>query len=78
MIRVPYVEAKEIATMALDKAFNCHFISAATESTDPDFVMLDETHYNRAKHLYEARMKHEAGLAGDNDEWMQHCRKMYC
>lgn len=73
-IKVPTEEAKEIAVKALDKAFNTHFISAYIENKDDAFIDVDEALFSLAKRKYEARLKHESGVAGDNDEWMQYCR----
>lgn len=73
-VSVPLAEAKEIAVKALDKAFNTHFISAYIENKDAAFISVDEGLFERAKQKYEARLKHESGIAEDNDEWMQYCR----
>ena len=75
-IRVPLDKAKEVATKALDKAFNTHFISAYIEEKDAAFIDVDEGLFKRAEQKYEARLKHEAGGAED-DEWMQYCREYF-
>ncbi len=73
-IRVSYQEAREVATMALDKAFNCHFISVITEHYGEEYIMVDADLYSRAKKLYDARKRYEMGI---DEEWMQYCRENY-
>lgn len=76
-IKVPTDEAHDVAVKALDKAFNSHFISAYIENKDAAFISVDEALFSLAKRKYEARLKHESGIDGDNDEWMEYCRAIY-
>lgn len=76
-IRVSYQEAREVAVKALDKAFNTHFISVAVENHGKDYIMVDADMYNRAKKLYDARMRYERGIDDNSGEWMQYCRQQY-
>ena len=62
-IDIPIQEAKMLATRAIDKAFNTHFISVYTENMGSDMLSVDSGLYRRAKQKYEARMKHEERLA---------------